>query len=147
MDWRHRWSILLNLNSDINLTDPISEGLTMIDLQKFQNLSKIEVKNFIPKPTTLTEGQEEAAVNLWKSDDGLTKIGVWECTPGEFTADRAAAGEYCHIISGSASVKNHDGSGERHLGPGDLLVLPIGWKGSWIIHQHVRKLYILQASA
>ena len=64
MDWRHRWSILLNLNRDINLTDPIPEGLTMIDLQKFQNLSKIEVKNFVPKPTTLTEGQEEAAITF-----------------------------------------------------------------------------------
>ena len=119
----------------------------MIDLLTFQNLSKIEISNFAPKPTTLTKGQEEAAVNLWKSEDGLTKIGVWECTPGEFTADRSTAGEYCHIISGSASVKNHDGTGERKLGPGDLLVLPIGWRGQWTVHEHVRKLYVLQASS
>ena len=46
----------------------------MIDLLTFQNLSKIEISNFLPKPTTLTEGQEEAAVNLWKSEDGLTKL-------------------------------------------------------------------------
>ena len=83
----------------------------MIDLLTFQNLNKIEISNFLPKPTTLTEGQEEAAVNLWKSEDGLTKIGVWECTPGEFTADRSTAGEYCHIISGSSSLKYPDGCG------------------------------------
>jgi uncharacterized cupin superfamily protein len=118
----------------------------MIDLQRFINLSSLEVKNFNPKPTTLTKGQEEAAVQLWASDDGLTKIGIWECTPGEFTADRTAAGEYCHIISGTASVENQDGSGTRDLGPADLLILPIGWKGKWTIHEHVRKLYILQAS-
>ena len=118
----------------------------MIDLQNFKNLDAVKVKNFKPKPTTLTKGQEEAAVQLWASDDGLTKIGVWECTPGEFTADRTTAGEYCHIISGSASVENQDGSNARDLGPGDLLILPIGWRGNWTIHEQVRKLYILQAS-
>lgn len=118
----------------------------MINLSTFKDLNTVEVKEFKPKPTSLTKGQKEAAVQLWASDDGLTKIGVWECTPGEFTADRTSAGEYCHIISGSASVKNIDGSNIRNLGPGDLLVLPIGWKGHWVIHEHVRKLYILQAS-
>ncbi len=119
----------------------------MIDLKTFKDLAAIPVDSFAPKPTSLTEGQLEAGLQLWASEDGLTKIGIWECTPGHFTADRSTVAEYCHIISGRASLRNHDGSGARDLGPGDLLVLPVGWKGEWTIHDHVRKLYVLQANA
>lgn len=115
----------------------------MIDLNSFPNLAAVEVGDFAPKPTTLTPGQTEASVNLWASQDGQTNIGVWECTPGRFTADRTAAGEYCHIIAGRATVQNQDGSNPREIGPGDLLILPKGWKGEWTIHEHMRKLYVI----
>ena len=117
----------------------------MIDLKTFVDLAHLPIGDFSHKPTTLTAGQQEAATQLWASTDGRTKIGIWECQPGRFTADRSAAGEYCHILSGRATVENADGSGARDIGPGDLLVLPQGWTGSWQIHEHMRKLYIVSA--
>ena len=117
----------------------------MIDLETFGDLSAIPIGEFAPKPTTLTKGQMEAVKKLWASDDGLTSIGIWECSPGHFTADRTKGGEFCHIISGSATVSNSDGSKTRDIGPGDLLVLPQGWTGEWIIHEHMRKLYVISA--
>lgn len=117
----------------------------MISLDSFGDLSKVDVGAFKPKPTTLTEGQTEAANNLWTSDDEKTKIGVWECTEGRFTADRTGGAEYCHIISGRATVVNEDGSNPRDIGAGDLLILPKGWKGEWTIHEHMRKLYVISA--
>lgn len=118
----------------------------MIDLKTFGDLASVELSAFADKPTTLTDGQKEASNLLWTSADGRTKIGVWECTPGHFTADRTAGGEYCHIISGRASVSNAGGSGSRNIGPGDLLVLPQGWTGEWIIHEHMRKLFVISSS-
>ncbi|MFN3209358.1 MAG: cupin domain-containing protein [Roseovarius sp.] len=118
----------------------------MIDLKTFENLAGMSLGAFAAKPTTLTDGQEEASSVLWTSADGRTKIGVWECTPGHFTADRTAAGEYCHIVSGRATVRNADGDGARDIGPGDLLVLPQGWTGEWVIHEHMRKLFVISAS-
>ena len=115
----------------------------MINLSAFADLAGVDVGAFSPKPTSLTQGQMEASVDLWGSDDGLTSIGVWECTPGRFTADRSASSEYCHIISGSATVSNVDGGSSRKIKGGDLLVLPIGWKGDWVIHSHMRKLYVI----
>lgn len=119
----------------------------MIDLQAFANLASVNVGEFVDKPTTLSPGQQEAIKMLWASVDDATKIGVWECTPGHFTADRTAAGEYCHIISGRATVSNTDGSAARDIGPGDLLVLPQGWTGEWVIHEHMRKLFVISTSA
>lgn len=118
----------------------------MTELQAFADLATVALGNFADKPTTLTKGQTEASNLLWSSPDGITKIGVWECTPGRFTADRTAAGEYCHIISGRATVSNSDGSGSRDIGPGDLLVLSQGWTGEWVIHEHMRKLFVISAS-
>ena len=119
----------------------------MIDLQAFAGLATVPLSDFADKPTTLTPGQQEAISILWTSADDLTKIGVWECTPGHFTADRTVGGEYCHIISGSATVSNTDGSAARDIGSGDLLVLPQGWTGEWVVHEQMRKLFVINASA
>ncbi len=117
----------------------------MTALQVFADLQTLSSGAFAHKPTTLTDGQQEATSLLWTSADGSTKIGVWECTPGRFTADRTKAGEYCHILSGRASVSDADGSNTREVGPGDLLVLPQGWTGEWVIHEQVRKLFVIDA--
>jgi uncharacterized cupin superfamily protein len=122
------------------------ERFSVIDLLTFADLASVPLGDFGAKPTTLTEGQVEASTLLWTSADGSTKIGVWECTPGRFTADRTAAGEYCHILSGRATITNADGSCSRDIGSGDLLVLPQGWTGEWVIHDHLRKLFVIDAS-
>ena len=115
----------------------------MIDLKLFGDLDSLPKGEFKPKPTTLTAGQKEALQPLWESLDGLTKVGIWDCTPGTFTADRTAMAELCHILSGSATVTNYDGSGSRRIEAGGLLILPIGWRGEWQVHETIRKIYVL----
>ena len=118
----------------------------MIDLKLFGDLDSLPKGELKPKPTTLTSGQKEALQPLWESFDGLTKVGIWDCTPGTFTADRTAMAELCHILSGSATVTNYDGSGVRRIVAGDLLILPIGWRGEWQVHETIRKTYVLISS-
>ncbi len=72
------------------------------------------------------------------------KIGVWECTPGRFSADRSAASETCHLIAGRVTLHGLDGS-SRDVSAGGMLVLPRGWRGEWTIHETTRKLYVLHA--
>ena len=119
----------------------------MISLESFGDLSEIPAGKFEPKPTTLTDGQTEALVPLWESLDGLTKIGIWDCTIGHFTADRTKSAEICHVLSCSASVVNADGGGKLDIAAGDMLILPIGWTGEWTIHEPMRKTYILIAAS
>ena len=118
----------------------------MIDFSVFGDLTKIPLTVFTKKPTSVTEGQLEASKELWISADGRIKLGVWECTAGQFTADRSTTAEYCHVISGSALVENEVEQNIREIKGGDLLVLPKGWKGKWTITEHMRKLYILSVS-
>ena len=62
----------------------------MIALKTFAKFANIKLTDFNPKPTTKTPGQVEASDILWESDDGKTKIGIWECTEGTFTATKLA---------------------------------------------------------
>jgi uncharacterized cupin superfamily protein len=117
----------------------------MIDFSTFQDLATAEIGAFSPKPTSIEGDQVEAARTLFQSEDGSLQIGIWECTPGRFTADRSQSSETCHIISGRVEMTRLDGE-TRQLGPGDLLVLPQGWVGEWRILETTRKLYVIKSA-
>jgi hypothetical protein len=93
-----------------------------------------------PKPTSRT-GQTEATLSLWQSG-ARTSAGVWECEPGEFTAVREDVAEVCHILEGRGTVTGEDGT-SADLAPGSFLVLPSGWRGTWVVHETIRKTYVL----
>lgn len=118
----------------------------MIDLSTFADLAHADIGDFAPKPTSFEGEQQEAARTLFESADGALEIGIWECTAGRFSADRTQTSETCHIVSGRVEMRRHDGE-VRRLGPGDLLVLPRGWKGEWHLLERTRKLYIIHKPA
>jgi len=113
----------------------------MIPFETFAQLANIDLGAPAAKPTSIEGNQVEAAKTLWTSPDGSLEVGVWECSPGRFTANREANSEVCHILSGRVSLHDPDGR-TREIGPGELLILPIGWKGEWMIHEKTRKLYM-----
>lgn len=114
----------------------------MIDLSIFLTLADTPLNPATPKPTSLEGNQMEASCTLFTSPDGRVEIGIWECTPGRFTADRSASSEFCHFISGKIRMRHEDGR-EEDLGPGDALMLPLGWKGEWVLLETTRKLYVI----
>jgi uncharacterized cupin superfamily protein len=114
----------------------------MINMQNFGDLASLDIGAFAPKPTTVEGDQQEAAVALWTSADGRMETGVWECTPGRFTADRTKSAEICTILSGRVTLHDEDGT-TREVGAGEMFVLPLGWRGEWTIHQQTRKIYTM----
>jgi uncharacterized cupin superfamily protein len=116
-----------------------------MDLETYHQLASMQLGSFKPKPTTLTPGQTEASITFWKSPDGRERTGVWECTPGRFTADRSKETELCYIISGKAALRRADGE-VKTIGPGDVLILPRGWRGEWEIIETTRKFFSINAA-
>lgn len=92
-----------------------------------------------PKPTSRSN-QLESTLDVWATE--ALSTGVWECGPGEFTADRSANTEVCQIISGHGTVTGEDGTA-ADIGPGSLVVLPRGWRGTWIIRETIRKSFVI----
>ena len=77
---------------------------------------------------------------LWAGEDGA-EAGVWECTagPSNWVLEQ---NEFVHVLSGSMTVIPEGGEAFE-AGPGSTFVTPLGWKGTWIIHETLRKLYVL----
>ena len=94
-----------------------------------------------PKPTSSTAGQTEAALTVWTAAGGA-ETGVWEATPGTFTATREGYHEVCQILSGRATITPAGGA-PVVVGPGDTLVTPAGWIGVWDVHETLRKTYVV----
>jgi uncharacterized protein len=114
----------------------------MIDLSTFPALAALDLGPRAPKPTSIEGNQTEASVTLASHADGKVEIGVWECTPGRFTADRTVSAEFCHFIAGRVEMTHTDGR-KQILGPGDAINLPLGWTGEWRVIETVRKLYVI----
>jgi uncharacterized cupin superfamily protein len=79
-------------------------------------------------------------------DDGRVRVGVWECTPGCFETAKAGIGEQQVVLAGDATVRGADGT-VVELGPGETLITPDGWRGSWEIRETVRKVFVIWQSA
>ena len=116
----------------------------MIPFENFGDLLALDIGEFAAKPTSIEGAQREAAKTLWTSPDGKMETGIWECTPGRFTADRANNAELCHLLTGRVTLHNGDGSA-REISAGEMFVLPLGWRGEWTIHEQTRKIYTMVA--
>jgi uncharacterized protein len=74
--------------------------------------------------------------------DGDTEVGVWECTPGRFPGTKEGISEMMHFLSGRATIVDEDGT--RHeLSAGTMFILLDGWRGEWVVHETVRKVYAI----
>lgn len=93
------------------------------------------------KPTATTAGMTEAAMSVWSggSNDRID-TGLWECTPGVFPATREGYTEICTILSGRVTLEVA-GAEPEEFGPGDVMVMPSGWTGTWHVHEPLRKHY------
>ena len=116
----------------------------MIHVDNFGELISRDIGAFAPKPTSIEGDQQEAATVLWTSPDGKMETGIWECTPGRFTADRTHNAEICHLLTGRVTLHNGDGTAQE-IGAGEMFVLPLGWRGEWTIHERTRKIFTMVA--
>lgn len=112
----------------------------MTDIRTYavHNTADMTLPPHAPKPTAVTPGMTESAQSAWSN--GRIDTGVWECTVGRFAATREGYSETCTILSGRVTIEV-EGSEDEEFGPGDLMIMPSGWKGVWNVTEPVRKHY------
>ena len=114
-----------------------------MSITQFKNTAGLELEESNPVAVPLGEPVAIASTTSVERDDGV-ETGVWECTPGRFTADRTKIAEICHLLTGRVTLHNGDGT-SRDIGAGEMFVLPHGWRGEWTIHERTRKIYTMVA--
>lgn len=74
---------------------------------------------------------------LHNAADGTMMAGYWEATPGTYHATYTAY-EFVHMIAGRITI-TPDGGSPVEVGAGDAFVVEKDFKGTWEIHETVRK--------
>lgn len=78
-------------------------------------------------------------VEMWV--DGARSAGIWQRSPGP-SYWRQDENEVIYVLSGRMTV-TPDGGEPLEVGAGDIAVFPLGWTGTWVIHETLRKVYVV----
>ncbi|MFE7271493.1 cupin domain-containing protein [Streptomyces sp. NPDC057623] len=95
-----------------------------------------------PTATPLGDPMRTRSRRIFTSDDDRIVSGTWECEPGESAWDFADRGEVIHVLSGRMTCAEKDGT-TTEVGPGTTTVFPVGWQGTWTIHETLRKVFVI----
>jgi hypothetical protein len=81
-------------------------------------------------------------LEVWTGPEGSGQsTGIWQCTAGPSYWVQEE-NEFIYILSGSLTV-TPDGGKPVTFGAGDSAMFPRGWRGTWDLHETVRKVYVL----
>lgn len=96
------------------------------------------------EPVTATEeGVTTDDVEVFRSKENDFDAGMWRSTEAHWDIDAYPYNEYIHVLDGSITLTSADGH-VTEIGPGDSVVIPLGWKGRWD-SPGVTKIYVIHA--
>jgi uncharacterized protein len=84
----------------------------------------------------------QANTSEWSFLDGQVQIGIWECTAGVLDEPTGDFDVAMFMVAGRATV-THSDSEVYDLVPGTLWTTPRNWASSWVVHQTIRKMYVI----
>lgn len=87
-------------------------------------------------------GDPQVGVLSADAGEGIA-TGIWECAPGGWPVIDRPNTETCYILSGHARLTDDATGAVTEIGPGDFVVLPVGWTGRWDIDEQLRKAYTI----
>ncbi len=79
---------------------------------------------------------------FFTSDDDHLLAGTWECEPGTSRWEFLERAEVIHVLSGRMTV-HADDSDAVELSEGSSAVFPLGWCGTWTVHETLRKVFVV----
>lgn len=104
-----------------------------IDHSAFEVFTPPKVGEF-PQPTL-------GSLEAYGAPDGKVETGTWEATPGTF-ARAIVDAEFCHFVRGRATFVTADGT-RYEFAAGDAAYFPPNTRGTWTIHETLRKTYCI----
>lgn len=95
----------------------------------------------IEKPVErLIDGTPDIKNHLFFADKtGRFNCGIWEGGPAKWRV-YYDEDEFYYLIEGSVTIADEDGNGQTYK-PGDVIVVPSGFVGTWEVHEYARKYF------
>ena len=96
-----------------------------------------ELEDWGPLPQATGAAMATHGATMWEKGDA--SAGIWQCEPGS-SHWVLETNEVIYLVAGRMTV-TPDGGEPCEIGAGDVAVFPVGWTGTWEIHETVRKLF------
>jgi uncharacterized protein len=114
-------------------------GMSLVDTSMLAAAASAELSDWGTLEEATGEPMQVRGAVLWAYGD--QESGVWECTPGSSYWEQEQ-NEFVLILSGALTV-TADGGSPVALAAGDCAMFPRGWRGTWELHETVRKVYVV----
>ena len=104
--------------------------------------AELEDWGLLEEATSQDSPMQVHGLTMWTGPEGSgQETGIWQCTAGPSYWVQEE-NEFIYIISGSLTV-TPDGGKPATFGAGDCAMFPRGWRGTWDLHETVRKVYAI----
>ena len=102
--------------------------------------AELEDWGLLDEATSEDTPMQVHGLTLWTGPEGSgQETGIWQCTAGPSYWVQEE-NEFIYLLSGSLTV-TPDGGKPATFGAGDCAMFPRGWRGTWDLHETVRKVY------
>lgn len=116
-----------------------SNGATPMLTALLPGAAEAELEDWGPLDEATGEPMAVHGLELWV--DGEKSAGIWQVTAGP-SYWRQEENEVIYVLSGRMTV-TPDGGEPLDVNAGDIAVFPLGWAGTWQIHETLRKVYAI----
>lgn len=82
---------------------------------------------------------------VFRTDDDKILSGTWETETGLSRWEFLNHGEIIHVLSGRMTV-SEDGGEPVELTAGSTAYFPVGWTGTWEVHERLRKVFVVYSN-
>ena len=104
--------------------------------------AELEDWGLLEEATSEEVPMQTHGLTMWTGPEGSSQeTGIWQCTAGPSYWVQEE-NEFIYILSGSLTV-TPDGGKPATFGSGDCAMFPRGWRGTWDLHETVRKVYAI----
>jgi uncharacterized protein len=101
-----------------------------------------ELKDWGAVPTMIEGRSQTSGVLLHKGPEGRSECGIWVCTPGTWRCE-VTRDEFCHFLAGRCTY-THESGEVIAIEPDTIAFFPEGWKGTCVVSETVRKVYMIR---
>lgn len=115
--------------------------MSIVHIDTPGNIERGKFQRFTPPQVGSLPQPELGTVEAWEAPDGTVETGTWEATPGTFSRAVVDA-EFSHFIRGRATFVMEDGR-RFEFKAGDAAYFPPRTRGTWTIHETLRKTYCI----
>ena len=118
--------------------------IPFIDTTVLSAAATAELEDWGPLEEATSEDtpMQTHGLTMWTGPEGSgQETGIWQCTAGPSYWVQEE-NEFIYLLSGSLTV-TPDGGKPATFGAGDSAMFPRGWRGTWDLHETVRKVYAI----